>query len=138
MPLVLVPVPTSPTALRRRGADLLADAAADATSRLRHRGVPMVTRPMLEHLGRVRDQAGLSQVQRQKNLVGRFRCAACGPSDTVVLVDDVVTTGATLAEARRALEAAGVRVGGAAALAATPRRYPGHEAPSSEPVRAPA
>ena len=47
----------------------------------------------------------------------------------VVLIDDVVTTGATLARAVEALEGEGVAVAAALTLAATPRRNPGPQSP---------
>ena len=57
---------------------------------------------------------------RQANLAGGFRLRA-GARRPVVLVDDLVTTGSSLAEAARVL-AAGVPVLGAATVAATERR----------------
>jgi predicted amidophosphoribosyltransferase len=71
----------------------------------------------------VQDSAGLRIDERRANLAGAMAARpapnACGP---VVVVDDIVTTGATLAEAIRALRCAGWPVTGAAVVAATPRR----------------
>ena len=51
-----------------------------------------------------------------------MRVRRAGEGTEVVIVDDVVTTGATFDEATRALTAAGFHVSAAVALAATPRR----------------
>ena len=71
----------------------------------------------------VRDQAGLTSGQRARNLQGALRAVPAAPC-RVLLVDDVVTTGATLVEAARALVAQGHQVVGAAVLGATSRRLP--------------
>jgi ComF family protein len=103
-PDVVVPVPLHPRRLRERGfspAALLARAAAREARR------PFA--PVL--LERVRDtpsQTSLSRTERRRNVSRAF--AARGPAPPRVwLVDDVATTGSTLAEAARALRRAGAR-----------------------------
>jgi predicted amidophosphoribosyltransferase len=114
---VVVPVPSSRAALRRRGyrvAELLARRAELAPVRA------------LRSVRTVADQRGLGRAQRRENVAGSLRAVRGNvlTGRDVVIVDDVVTTGATLAEAARALRAAGARVVGAATVAATPRRSP--------------
>jgi predicted amidophosphoribosyltransferase len=74
----------------------------------------------------VRDSAGLSAGERAVNLDGAFgirRGAEAVVKDVpVVLVDDVITTGSTLAEAARVLRSGGAMMVGAATIAATERR----------------
>lgn len=107
--LVVVPVPTSRAAMRRRGyrvVELLA----------RRAGV--VPRRLLVPVRRTADQRRLGRDERHRNLEGSLR-ARPAVGLRVVIVDDVVTTGATLVEAARALRAAGAEVVGAATVAAT-------------------
>src|SRR5207302_10833979 len=116
---VLVPVPSARATVRRRGGDHVLRLARAAASPLGARVVsPLrITRA-------VRDSAGLGASERFANLGGAMSAAApAAPETAVVVVDDIVTSGATLAEAVRALRASGWLVTGAAVVAATPRRY---------------
>jgi predicted amidophosphoribosyltransferase len=137
-PVALVPVPSARAASRRRGHDPVRALAAAAAVRLRERGLQAGLTPVLRQERRVADQAGLGSAQRAENLSGAFGVADGGIGRLgharVVLVDDIVTTGATLAEAARALRAAGAPAALAITVAATSRRpaisMPVHRSPS--------
>ncbi|WP_411102218.1 ComF family protein [Streptomyces sp. cmx-4-9] len=123
--LVLVPVPSARRQVRARGHDPVRRIACAAAARLRRAGVAARVAPVLRQRRTVADQAGLGAVQRRENLAGALEVCRDGPRVTagarIVLVDDVVTTGATLAEAARAVRAAGLSaaVPGAAVVAAS-------------------
>lgn len=109
----VVPVPTAKRAFRRRGyrvPDLL----------VRHAGAE--PQRVLTVVADMSDQRGLGAREREANVHGAMRARRRGEGAEAVIADDVVTTGATLDEAARALESAGFRVIAALALAATPRR----------------
>jgi predicted amidophosphoribosyltransferase len=111
---VLVPVPSSPAAVRARGHDHARRLAAVAGRLLGVR-----TAAVLVQARRVEDQSGLDAAARSAKLAGALRARRRLDGLGVVVLDDVATTGATLAEAARALEAAGAEVRGAAVVAAT-------------------
>ncbi|MBU8831238.1 ComF family protein [Mycolicibacterium goodii] len=119
-PLIVVPAPTRRSAARRRGGDPVARIAMTATT-----GLPDVTMiPALRLRAWARDSVGLSGSDRQRNLAGRIRLTragarhlAGGEKCDVVLVDDVVTTGATATESVRTLRAAGLDVAAMLAVA---------------------
>ncbi len=121
-PVGLVPVPSRPSVVRQRGHDPMLRTARVAASRLRRTGTAASVRRLLVPAGRVADQAGLGAEARAANLAGAFRARPAGAVGLVLVVDDVITTGATAREAQRALEAAGHLVAGVAAVAATRRR----------------
>ena len=141
-PVVLVPVPSSAAALRARGRDHVRELATRAVAELRAEGVPAGRLRLLRRRGRVRDSAGLTAAQRRANLAGTFvadlRAGSPPAGALLVLVDDVVTTGATLCEAARALSDAPASGRGpvlAAVLAATPRRSEEPRSGGPGPVR---
>ena len=117
--VVLVPVPSSPTAVRERGHDHARRLAAAAGRRTGLRSAPL-----LRVARSLADQSGLDAAGRSANLHGALVAGRSALGRAVVVVDDIVTTGATLAEAARALEAAGADVRGAAVVAATVLRRP--------------
>jgi len=129
-PIVLVPLPSSRAALRTRGRDHVRELTRSAVAELADAGLPVGVAGLLRRRGRVRDSAGLSAAQRRANLAGSFVLAGLSLVENVpsgallVLVDDVVTSGATLTEAASVLGSA-TRRGDppvlAAVVAATPR-----------------
>ncbi len=121
-PLLLIPIPSAPRAVAGRGHDPVRRMALAAARDLRREGVPVRVLNVLKQRRTVVDQAGLSARQRLANVSGALivvtgagRLLAAAP---VVLVDDLMTTGASLAEAARAVRAAGGRVVGAGVVAA--------------------
>lgn len=81
-------------------------------------GLPMATHWLRKHR-RTRPQVGLDEHMRQSNVKGAFAARRHCAGSHVLLVDDVMTTGATLLEARAALLDAGAKQVDCVVLAAT-------------------
>jgi predicted amidophosphoribosyltransferase len=125
-PTLLVPAPSAAATRRARGHDPVGGLARIVAGRLRAGAVSVEVCAQLRQRRPVADQLGLDIARRRTNLAGAIevRKPATVRDRRVIVVDDIVTTGATAVEAARALTAAGATVSGVAAVAATIRRFP--------------
>ena len=105
---VIVPVPLSPDRKRERGfnqSELVAQKLAVLLN------IPAETRTLAKIKETVPQVSTRNREERLKNLLGAFW--VCNPKEvqdkTIILVDDVTTTGATFREASRVLREAGAR-----------------------------
>lgn len=118
----LIPAPSRSSAARRRGGNHMLRAATHTARALARQGIPSHVAPALAMAPRTRDSVGLTAGQRATNLYGALTVThrnAPPPGTPAVLIDDVVTTGATAAECVRALDKADIPVAAILAFTAT-------------------
>ena len=121
-PVTLVPIPPHAHSLAVRGTDPLADIVGATVRCLRSIGQPAAREPLLTRAREGGSVKKLNRAARRESMESSFvitlrRRPHLGH---LIVVDDVITTGATITEARRSLEMGGLAVLGAAAVASTP------------------
>ena len=112
----LVPVPSRKSANRKRGRNFLQEITSQVAAE-----VGLSSHSLLTHSRKVRDQSRLNIADRSENLSRAFSIAreltaqlsAGNTGPAIIVIDDLITTGATLSEAIRALRTAGFTVLGA-------------------------
>ena len=115
--LTLIPIPSSHQKIKERGFDSVTNICSNMIQRDKSLAMDE-TNLYLRRI--VLDQVGLTAAQRHSNLEGAFGIRRT-VNGTVVLVDDVVTTGATLNSAARTLKFAGAQRVFALTLCGSPK-----------------
>lgn len=115
-PATLVPIPSRNSATRKRGRNFLQEITMEVAKK-----IELPCQSLLSHNRKVRDQSQLSLLDRSQNISGAFSVSRDISADIplgnirpkIIVIDDLITTGATLGEAFRALRTAGFSVLGA-------------------------
>ena len=102
-PDLILPVPLAPRRLAERGFNQALEIARPLA---RHLGLPLETRHVRRHIDTA-PQAGLPWKERAKNIRHAFECDIDLSGKAVLVIDDVMTTGATLNELAATLKACG-------------------------------
>jgi predicted amidophosphoribosyltransferase len=131
-PVILVPVPSTGAAARARHGDHMRRLARRAVRALLRRSWPAaVARPLAarpkpdsSHLDAAGRAAAARDAFRIRSEPARRVARAAAAGAVVIAVDDVLTTGATMAAVAHRMAGSGLPVAGAATLTATRRRYP--------------
>ena len=102
--IFLVTVPSSASAIRRRGRDHIQDLAVEVQKLLELKSIKTHLLLILSQRKNMKDQSRLNSRQRLQNTHGMFEVTSCeNPQGAVFLIDDLVTTGASIMEGIRAL-----------------------------------
>lgn len=118
--LMLVPVPSSRQAIRRRGFNPAAEVAAVLARRLNSRYRPELVRRVQEG----QKQAMLNREDRLVSMSGVYQAADNVNGARIAVVDDVLTTGSTMHTIARMLKRSGATSVYGLVLARTPRIFP--------------
>ena len=121
-PVTLVPIPPHAHSLAVRGTDPLADIVGATVRCLRSIGQAAARESLLARAREGGSVKKLDRAARRESIESSFAVVSRRPQHRghLIVVDDVITTGTTITEARRALERGGLAVLGAAAVASTP------------------
>jgi predicted amidophosphoribosyltransferase len=107
----LVTIPSSPSAIRRRGRNHIQVLAVEVQKYLGAKAVTSNILTILTQRKNTKDQSGLNSRQRIENTYEMFRATSCENSQgAIFLIDDLVTTGASIMEGIRALFEAKITV----------------------------
>ena len=109
--ITLITIPSSTSAIRRRGRDHINILAQHVLKNLEEKSITAYYAPILFQKKSIRDQSQLSSQQRMENTKGKFAVKSCEiPQGAVYLIDDLITTGASMLEGVRALSEAKITI----------------------------
>ena len=110
-PINLVTIPSQLSAIRRRGRDHISDLAQEVIIQLKRQNIDATYLPILKPTKKIKDQSDLNGLQRKENMNHAFLVKSSLISQSaVILIDDLVTTGASIQEGVRALAEAKITI----------------------------
>ena len=110
-PINLVTIPSQLSAIRRRGRDHINDLVQEVIIQLNQRNIEAIYLPILKPIKKIKDQSDLNGLQRKENMSHAFMVKSSPISQSaVILIDDLVTTGASIQEGVRALAEAKITI----------------------------
>ena len=110
-PVNLVTMPSQLSAIRRRGRDHINDLVQEVVIQLKSQNIDAIYLPILKPNKKIKDQGDLNSLQRKENMNHAFLAKSPSVSQSrVILIDDLVTTGASIQEGVRALTEAKITI----------------------------
>jgi len=110
-PVNLVTIPSQLSAIRIRGRDHIKNVAREVIIQLKQENINAIYLPILEPIKKIKDQSDLNSLQRKENMSHAFLAKSSQISQSsVILIDDLVTTGASIQEGVRALTEAKITI----------------------------
>lgn len=110
-PIYLVTIPSQLSEIRRRGRDHIEDLVQEVITQLRQQNIDAIFLPILKPIKKIKDQSDLNGLQRKENMSHAFIVKSSPISQSaVILIDDLVTTGASIQEGARALAEAKITI----------------------------
>ena len=108
--IALVSIPSSFAAVRKRGRDHIQDLTIKIISITDTDGISLVNLPILKISRKLKDQSNLNKAQRLSNMSGAYLATSSESSfNNLIIIDDLITTGASIQEGIRALSGINLR-----------------------------
>jgi ComF family protein len=121
-PINIVTIPSSHRSIMKRGRNHIDEVCIGVVKLLRGSSIQAFNTPVLEHARQVKDQSNLNKIQRFHNLENAYTLNDHSlVGGTCILMDDLITTGSSIAEAIRALSEAKISVLGVVTACAVER-----------------
>lgn len=110
-PVNLVTIPSQLSAIRRRGRDHIKNVVQEVIIQLKQENINAIYLPILKPIKKTKDQSDLNGLQRKENMSHAFLVKSSPISQSaIILIDDLVTTGASIQEGARALAEAKITI----------------------------
>lgn len=107
----IITIPSTASSIRRRGIDHVGELAKQVCLNLVEQNIDAHFLPILYANRNLQDQSDLNSEQRTANIKGAYGVRACeNPANSNFLIDDLITTGASIKEGIRALSQQGIPI----------------------------